>query len=447
MPARRIHHLMLAGMTAAALSGALIATPHAGTTGTARAAKISAPRTGQAAAAPAGGAQPLVVHVDTYSTHPEGYTPEQIRDHYEFDTMGDDKKGNPVNGTGQTIGIIMWGRNSRLKVNLQDFINTFDLKQMHGLTGKKCSRPAGYAQVPCFQTMNFGRTPPSDNATLQEESADVEWAHVAAPGANIILAQVPMRCKDHNPKKCGSPGNKNLDMAIRKVVQAGATVISMSYADVKMTPKQANTWDQLPAAFVSGEGDHGYPTAVYPAADPGVLSVGGTVITSVDSSDADTAWRKTGGGVTVEGRPGYQVNWTNSYKREVNDVAYDAVNFPIRNVMPAHRSLPWQKVWGVSVGIPQWAGLIADADQVRVANHKPILAGEGVMSGLYLAATESFSPGTIDPAYFTDVTKGCVRPPDMANRCAAHAEKGFDMPTGLGTPDAADLVHYLGYDS
>src|ERR1700722_7810922 len=117
MPARRIHHLMLAGMTAAALSGALIATPHAGHIATARAGKIPAPHIGQA---PSRGAQPLVVHVDTYSTHPVGYTPEQIRDHYEFNTMGDDKKGNPVNGTGQTIGVIMWDRNSRLKVNLQD---------------------------------------------------------------------------------------------------------------------------------------------------------------------------------------------------------------------------------------------------------------------------------------------------------------------------------------
>jgi subtilase family serine protease len=230
------------------------------------------------------------------------------------------------------------------------------------------------------------------------------------------------------------------------VVHAGATVVSMSFSDSGITPPRAKAWDQLPAAFVSGEGDNGYPKAVYPAADPAVLSVGGTVITKVHSHDADTAWKWTGGGMTKEARPGYQINWTQStYWREVNDVAYDAVHLSIRNVTPLHAGLPWQLVWGVSLGTPQWAGLIADIDQVRVNNGKPILAGEGVMAGLYLAATDP-TPGKINPAYFTDVTKGCARPKSRASQCIKKAAKGYDVLTGLGTPNAADLVHYLGYD-
>ncbi len=424
---------------AVALGGAALVAQHGGTT-------VAARRLG--GAYQAGLAQPLSIRPDGYTAHPKGYTPEEIRDHYNFETMGDDEKGNPVNGTGQTIGIIMWGRDAYLKTNLQEFISQFHLKQMHGLTKKTpCSHPAGYAQVPCFQILNFGRTPPTDHRTFAEESADVEWAHVAAPGANIILAQAPVTCFQHNPNKCGSPTTAQLDTTIREVVNAGATVVSMSYADSKMKPKQANTWDQLDAAFVSGEGDRGYPLAVYPAADPGVLSVGGSVITKVTGDDADTAWRWTGGGVTVEGRPGYQVNWTQSAdSREVNDVAYDAVHYPIRNATTKYRGRPWQSVVGVSLGIPQWAGLIADIDQARVANGKSILAGEGVMDGLYLAATFPGKPGRINPAYFTDVTQGCARPRSRANQCIKKAARGYDVLTGLGTPDAADLVHYLAYD-
>jgi subtilase family serine protease len=429
-------HLALASLAAAvALGGALIAAPHTG--------DATAPGTGRPEA---GTGRYLSVLTQAASTQPQGYTPAEIRAHYHFNTMGDDPKGNPVNGTGQTIGIIMWGSDPHVRANLQNFINHYGLKQMHGLTGKRCSRPARYAQVPCFQVLNTGRTAaPADYSTFAEESADIEWSHVTAPGANIILAEAPVTCRNHDPARCGSPTDAAIDTAIQKVVHAGATVVSMSFADSGIRSR-ANTWDDLPVAFVSGEGDNGYPEAVYPAADPAVLSVGGTVITKVHSHDADTAWKRTGGGVTREARPGYQVNWTQStYWREVNDVSYDAVHLSIRNVTPLHAGLPWQLVLGVSLGIPQWAGLIADIDQVRVNNGKSILAGEGVMDGLYLAATDP-TPGKINPAYFTDVTKGCARPKSKANQCVKKAAKGYDVLTGLGTPNAADLVHYLGYD-
>ena len=76
----------------------------------------------------------------------------------------------------------------------------------------------------------------------------------------------------------------------------------------------------------------------------------------------------------------------------------------------------------------------------------PILADEGVMDGLYLAANDPVKSGEINPAYFTDITKGCARPTSKANKCAKKAAKGYDVLTGLGTPNAADLVNYLGYD-
>jgi subtilase family serine protease len=230
--------------------------------------------------------------------------------------------------------------------------------------------------VPCFQTLNTGKTPtPTDYATFAEISDDVEWAHVAAPGANIIVAQAPVTCKKHDPDQCGDPGATAIDTAIEKVVHAGATVVSMSFGDDDITQKQAFGWDQLDAAFVSGEGDFGYPAAGYPAADPAVLSVGGTVITNVHGTGADTAWKWAGGGLTKDDRPGYQINWTQSTDfREVNDVAYDAVNYPVRNLSPSsYKGHPWQVHRGVSLGIPQWAGLIADADQVRVADGRSIL--------------------------------------------------------------------------
>ncbi len=349
--------------------------------------------------------QYLTAQITSASKTPQGYTPAQIRDHYDFNKMGFDKKGNPVNGTGQTIGVVIWGADPHIRANLQKFITQFRLKPMHGLTGKTCRKPAAYAQVPCFEIINTSKTPaPQDYSTFKEESLDVEWAHAIAPGANIIVAQAPVKCKAGHPNGCNVPSAAVVDQAIQKVVKAGATVVSMSFEFDKINSHLAATWDGLDAAFVSGEGDFGYPEADYPAADPNVLSVGGTEITS----GKDVAWRADGGGVTKNARPDYQINWTNSEQyREVNDVAYNAVNYSVYNITPASGGDDWETGNGVSFGVPQWAGLIADADQVRVADGKSILARDGVMDGLYLAAVTP-KPKVINPAYFTDVTSGCA---------------------------------------
>jgi subtilase family serine protease len=377
------------------------------------------------------------------SAQPEGYTPAGIRSHYHFD-LGDDKHGDPVNGTGQTIGIVIWGSDPHLRANLQAFITRFGLKQMRGLGAKSCAKPAPYGQLPCFEIINTSKTPaPQDYATYKEVSGDVEWAHAIAPGANIIVAQAAVKCK--GPNGCGLPGASAVDRAISAVVKAGATVVSMSFEYDSITPAKAATWDGLDATFVSGDGDFGYPQTDYPAADPNVLAVGGTVI---EASGPDQAWSGDGGGQTKNARPGYQINWTNSEDfREVSDVSYNALRYSIYDITPAGAGQDWQIGNGVSYAIPQWAGLIADADQVRYADGKSILAGQGVMDGLYLAARDPVA-GKIDPAEFTDVTAGCAHANTKSGqpRCVKKAAKGYDVLTGLGTPVADDLVYYLGYD-
>ena len=70
---------------------------------------------------------------------------------------------------------------------------------------------------------------------------------------------------------------------------------------------------------------------------------------------------------------------------------------------------------------------------------KSILAGSGVMTGLYLAASDSgrLPRGEIDQAYFKDITTGCAYAysKDPQPPCVSDAIKGYDTLTGLGTPD------------
>jgi hypothetical protein len=128
------------------------------------------------------------------------------------------------------------------------------------------------------------------------------------------------------------------------------------------------------------------------------------------------------------------LNWSSDPDRTDNDVAYNAVDYPI--VLGG----AWYTENGVSAGIPQWAGLVADADQARAALGKSVLAASGLNSGIYLAASDAgkMPAGKIDKAFFTDITTGSA-----GSSATCKASKGWDWPTGLGTPHANGLVSEL----
>ncbi len=388
---------------------------------------------------------------------PQGLTPSFIQDHYGFNEMGNDAKGTAISGTGQTIAVVLWGNNEWAAQDLDTFITEFSLPPMLGLSGSSCS-PSAYGAEPCFSVVNYGGTAPvaATGAEDQESAMDIEWAHVAAPGANITFVQAQESGVLTNGTPYATP--TDVDNAISLAATSGASVVSMSFADTGIKPALATSWDGDNVAFVSGEGDDGFPETSFPAADANVLSVGGTNITPT----GEDAWVDTGGGITAKvARPGYQLGWTDTPDRTVNDVAYNAAG-EASGKKPTYYSvvleqpgvpMGWIQEGGVSAGIPQWAGIIADADQVRVSDGKSILARSGVMAGLYLAASDGgrLPEGEIDPAYFNDITTGCAyahaKPPKTPKKpCVADATEGFDQLTGLGTPVVDDLMNYLGYD-
>lgn len=393
------------------------------------------------------------------SATPKGYAPLTIQRYYHFNSMGNDANGNPITGTGQTIAVVLWSSYPEAAADLQAFITQFSLPPMLGLNGTSCT-PSAYGAEPCFKVVNAGGGVPNPSkgnaknpSTDGEYAMDIEWAHVAAPGANIIMVQGQAT---HRSQGQWFATTAELDKAIKRAETSGASVVSMSFGSVAMTAAEAATWDQAGVALVSGEGDDGYPDTEYPPADPSVLSVGGTNITP----SGEQAWVDTGGGPTTLPRPGYQVGWTSDTVRDVNDVAYNAAGqnstrplyYSVAVQFSATGTMQWIQEGGVSAGIPQWAGIIADTDQYRSTRGKSILAGSGLMSGLYLAASDTgrLPPGQIDQAYFKDITTGCAyaynRNAPPAPPCVADATGSYDQLTGLGTPDVGDLVTYLSTD-
>jgi subtilase family serine protease len=213
-----------------------------------------------------------------------------------------------------------------------------------------------------------------------------------------------------------------------------------------------------------------FPSVEWPASDPLVTGVGGTYLCTdattgltVDSTsppancqpkanptDArEIGWIDSGGGFShVFSKPSYQDtlpsgSTTIGTMRGVPDIAYQAssrtgvlvydtapgdatggLNCPSGNPCSAG----WYVVGGTSSSCPQWAGLVAIADQI--AKH-----GLGLINPKLYSLANS-AAYTSD---FYDVTTGNngANAPTIPGYPAT---TGWDPVTGLGTPNAAALV-------
>jgi subtilase family serine protease len=90
-------------------------------------------------------------------------------------------------------------------------------------------------------------------------------------------------------------------------------------------------------------------------------------------------------------------------------------------------STGWYVVGGTSASAPQWAGLIAIADQMAGRNLGYI------NPALYQIAN---NPAKYANDFF-DVTANCNQTTSIPGYCAS---RGWDAVTGLGTPNAANLI-------
>jgi subtilase family serine protease len=348
----------------------------------------------------------------------------------------------------------------------------------------------GVTQVKAPPPGSNGTGSQTRNIWALETSLDVEWAHTIAPQANILLMTTnPAETLGVQ----GFPAMMNAEQFIVDHHEATVISQSFAAAEETFASTQSllNLRHAFISAASSGvtvlaaSGDGGtantfftpvkhpatipFPTVEWPASDPLVTGVGGTYLctdptkgTGVDSADPpvncqnnpgvrEIGWIDSGGGFShVFTRPSYQDTLPAGSTpigamRGVPDVAYQAssrtgvlvydtapgdaqggLNCPTGNPCSAG----WYVVGGTSSSTPQWAGLVAIADQI---------AGHGL--GLINPALYALASGPNYSTYFYDVTTGN----NQANPSIPGypATTGWDPVTGLGTPNAATLVPAL----
>ncbi|HEY2373931.1 MAG TPA: S53 family peptidase [Gaiellaceae bacterium] len=403
---------------------------------------------------------------------PPCYIPQEIQTAYNYPAG----PGAPT-GAGQTIVVVTAYGAPFVANDLQIF--DFGL---------------GLPDPPHFR-METQQVPVTDNGSgftyvwEVETDLDVQWAHAMAPDANIVVAVA----------KTDDPAN--VAEVLREVLPKypGAIVTQSFGADETGPagdPTLPNTFSPLylfallrGGTVLASAGDFGASNgteledgvtpsamAAYPASDPLVLAVGGTegnpypggLLTEDGTYGGEQAWNEVvfgtpgaGGGAPSQlfDAPPWQRSLHTSQRLEP-DVSYNASEVDgylvILSCRPSGPGSPFVDpncvdssrfgfvaVGGTSAGTPQWAAIIALANELRAQSHRGSLGF--VSPTLYDIAKDPRSY-TRD---FHDVTTGSNALNLMAlgfpsaSQFGFAAAPGYDLATGLGSPNVSNLLFDL----
>lgn len=351
-----------------------------------------------------------------------GYTPAQIQKAYGFSGITFANGTVTGNGSGQTIAIVDAYDDPNIAADLATFDKQFSLAAPPSFT-KIGINSQGIASTTQF--------PSGDSGWATEISLDVEWAHAVAPGAKILLVEAH------------SADLNDLLNAVNYARNAsGVSVVSMSWGEGEFSGQTSDdSTFTTPAnhngvSFVASSGDSGSPS-IWPALSTNVIAVGGTSLQLSGSTyQGETGWSGSGGSLSsYEKEPTYQQGLTiyngsaiisaNGH-RAGPDVAYDADPNTGYAIYDTYASGGWMDVGGTSAGAPQWAGLIAIANQGRVASGLATLDGPTqTLPDLYKLASGDFH----------SITSG--------SNGGYSAGNGYNLVTGLGSPIANLVVQGL----
>jgi subtilase family serine protease len=336
------------------------------------------------------------------------YTPAEVSAAYGFNVTKL-PNGQLATGAGQTIGIVDAYHDPNILSDVNTFSSQYGLPQFNTTGG------------PSFtQIQQNGVTQISPGGWSTEEALDVEWAHAMAPQASIVMVE----SQDNSLS--------NMFAAVTTAATSpGVSVVSMSWGASEFSGETSyDSIFQVPGvSFVAASGDNGARFGVgYPAASPYVLSVGGTTLNILNHSGnyswaSETGWSGSTGGKSVyESEPSYQKGVQNYGVRTNPDVSYNAN--PSTGVLVLDTlGGGYFQVGGTSAGAPQWAAMIALADQGRAINGaKPV--GNAVADVYNLPSSD-----------FHDITSG--------SNGKYSATKGYDLVTGLGSPKVNLVVPAL----
>jgi subtilase family serine protease len=394
---------------------------------------------------------PPVLSLPNVPAPTKALTPKQVRAAYQLGPL----TATGIDGSRQTIVIIDSFGSPTIGADLAFFDRYFGLPAPPSL---RVIQPAG--PVPVFNVRDSNRIGWAAETTL-----DVEWAHVMAPGASIVLVETPTSEDE------GTTGFPQIVTAEDYVLHHKlGQVISESFAATEQTfpsvssilsfrgPYQLAARDHV--TVVAATGDMGATSDQYnmqdlytsravswPATDPLVTAVGGTELSlrhDGSRNTPDLAWSGSGGGVSIAfARPSYQdaVRSVTGNARGVPDVSMDA---SCRSPVAVYGSFyaaggRWSGECGTSLAAPLFAGIVTLADQY--AGHGKA-HGLGLINPALYRIAARHEPGVVDVRTGNN-TQTFAQGGNQYTVQGFAAGPGYDLTSGVGTIDAASFVPEL----
>ncbi len=362
------------------------------------------------------------------------YTPSEIRAAYNVPST--------LRGRGQTIVIVDAYGSPTISADLKTFNDVFHLPDSALNIVYPAGRPAAF-----------------DSAWAGETTLDVEWAHAIAPEATIDLVVAPTAYSSDLDvaetyaveHRLGSVMSMSFGVD-EPAISGGSSNKYLSHGDaVYQEAREANITSVASTGDFGASDSSGAAVASYPASDPLVTAVSGTDLFMSDSGayQSETVWNDsdpalcpfgcaygafgaTGGAPSVLfKRPRFQREAVRGTARQIADVSYNASPYTAVMVVASFADgIPsYYFTGGTSAGTPQWAAIIALLNQARggqIGYVNPALYALGGRG----EGSPAFHDITVGQnAYFTD--------PGFP------AAPGYDMPTGLGTPNVTNLIQAL----
>ena len=271
-----------------------------------------------------------------------------------------------------------------------------------------------------------------------QQAENLIFEQAAAQGQTVFSAAGDEGSNDCNAFETTSPVDPVLSVddpsSQPYVVAAGGTTM-----DDATQPASEHVWNDGAAWGAGGGGiSESWPMPAWQAAP----QVPGGVGSTANQNQVNDAENFMGTGFCLDDNPGgYFVNAC----RQVPDVSADADEFTGAVTIYIAAFGGWTTIGGTSSAAPMWAGMLADVNASSTCKANPATAtGVGFVNPLLYSVA---SNPTAYAASFNDITQG--NNDQYGASGLFQAEPGYDMASGLGTPQLASpsggpgLAYYL----
>src|SRR6266702_2458283 len=333
------------------------------------------------------------------ASQPQGWGPRAIESAYQLPASRD---------THQSVAVVDAQSTPHLAADLAVYRQHFGLPPCTTATGclRIVNQDGKASPLPAPDPLGWG----------VEETLDVAMASAACPHCKILVVEAK------------SASFASLAAAENTAARLGAEVISNSYGTREGGFEQpyAKAYDHPGHAIVVSSGDSGFTAASFPANLATVTAAGGTQLARASNARGWTeqVWDKPsfavagGSGCSAYvAKPAWQHD-PHCPGRTVADVAALAWNIPIYDTSLRSFGGPWLRVGGTSASAPLIAGIYGLAgNATHITPRYP-----------YQHSAHLFDITTGNNVLFGTPAAAC----GSDYLCAA--KKGYDAPTGLGTP-------------